>query len=113
MSAEMAPAVVGDLYVVLMPGGFRPGPRRNTSGGSILLRTFAMFRSVEAQATADGVSVSVGTDYASFHQFGNPGTNLPQRAFLPLRAPGVADIPANWWQEILLPIETAIGRAAK
>lgn len=30
---EMAPAVVGDLYVVLMPGGFRPGPRHNTSGG--------------------------------------------------------------------------------
>lgn len=30
---EMAPATVGDLYVVVMPGGYRPGPRHNTSGG--------------------------------------------------------------------------------
>lgn len=95
--------------------------RGNTSGGGILLRTFRMFRSVEAQATADGVSVSVGTEYASYHQFGNPQhrawggpiSPLPQRAFLPLRAPGVADIPATWWTEILLPVELAISRAAK
>jgi phage gpG-like protein len=94
---------------------------RNTSGAGILLRTFAMFRSVEAQSTADGVTVTVGTEYASYHQFGNPAhrawggkvSPLPQRAFLPLRAPGVADIPASWWQEILLPVENAIAGAAR
>lgn len=94
---------------------------RSTSGGGILLRTFAMFRSVEVQATSSGLSVSVGPEYASYHQFGNPQhrawggrvSPLPQRAFLPLRAPGVADIPANWWREILLPVESAIAKAAK
>jgi hypothetical protein len=45
--------------------------------------------------------------------WGGKVSPLPQRAFLPLRAPGVADIPAAWWQEILIPIETAIGRAAR
>ena len=30
---EMAPGNVGDLYVAVMPGGWRPGPRHNTSGG--------------------------------------------------------------------------------
>lgn len=30
---EMAKATVGDLYVAIMPGGRRPGPRHNTSGG--------------------------------------------------------------------------------
>lgn len=30
---EMAPATVGDLYVAVLPGGWRPGPRHNTSGG--------------------------------------------------------------------------------
>lgn len=30
---EMSPATVGDLYVPVIPGGFRPGPRHNTSGG--------------------------------------------------------------------------------
>ena len=87
--------------------------RRNTSGGGILLRTFAMFRSVEARSSSDGLNVTVGADYASYHQFGSPGTSLPQRAFLPLRAPGVADIPAGWWKEILFPVEQAIAKAAK
>lgn len=31
---EMAPASVGDVYVVVMPGGWQPGPRNN--GGGIL-----------------------------------------------------------------------------
>lgn len=30
---EMAPATVGDLYVAVTPGGWRPGPRHNSSGG--------------------------------------------------------------------------------
>lgn len=30
---EIPPASVGDFYVAVMPGGSRPGPRNNTSGG--------------------------------------------------------------------------------
>jgi hypothetical protein len=30
---EMAPGTVGDLYVAIMPGGWRPGPRHNTAFG--------------------------------------------------------------------------------
>lgn len=30
---EMSPANVGDQYTAIMPGGVRPGPRHNTSGG--------------------------------------------------------------------------------
>lgn len=30
---EMAPATVGDLYVAVIPGGWRPGPRHNSAGG--------------------------------------------------------------------------------
>lgn len=30
---EAAPATTGDLYAIVMPGGWRPGPRHNTSGG--------------------------------------------------------------------------------
>ncbi|MGH8743511.1 MAG: hypothetical protein ACREUY_04455 [Burkholderiales bacterium] len=30
---EMAPATVGDIYLAVIPGGWRPGPRHNTSGG--------------------------------------------------------------------------------
>lgn len=30
---DMAPAVNGDLFVAVAPGGWRPGPRHNTSGG--------------------------------------------------------------------------------
>lgn len=29
----MAPATVGDVYVAVLPGGWVPGPRQNTSGG--------------------------------------------------------------------------------
>jgi phage gpG-like protein len=80
-----------------------------------------MYRSIDYFANDSAIGVSVGTDYASYHQFGNPlhrawgrkVSPLPQRAFLPLRSPGVADIPAAWWLEILLPIEAAIARAAR
>lgn len=30
---EMAPATVGNVYIAVIPGGWRPGPRHNTSGG--------------------------------------------------------------------------------
>ena len=30
---EMAPGTVGDLYVAVVPGGWRPGPRHNSAGG--------------------------------------------------------------------------------
>lgn len=30
---EMAPATVGQLYVAVMPGGWRPGPHHNSCGG--------------------------------------------------------------------------------
>ena len=30
---EMAPANVGDVYVAVQPGGWRPGPNNNSSGG--------------------------------------------------------------------------------
>lgn len=30
---ELAPGTVGDLYVVVLPGGWQPGPRHKTSGG--------------------------------------------------------------------------------
>lgn len=30
---EMAPGTVGDVYLAVMPGGWRPGPRHNSSGG--------------------------------------------------------------------------------
>lgn len=30
---EMAPATVGKVYVAALPGGWRPGPHHNTSGG--------------------------------------------------------------------------------
>lgn len=30
---EIAPAGVGDVYVVVMPAGWRPGPRNNAGGG--------------------------------------------------------------------------------
>ena len=96
---------------------------RDRTGGSgqILLDTGRMFNSIDYQADASSVSVSVGTDYASYHQFGNPNHRawggpvrpLAQRAFLPVRAPGVADIPAPWWFEILLPVESAMAKAAR
>lgn len=31
--SEMAPATVGKVYAAVIPGGWRPGPRHNTSGG--------------------------------------------------------------------------------
>ena len=30
---EMAPAKTGDVYLAVLPGGWSPGPRHNTSGG--------------------------------------------------------------------------------
>lgn len=89
--------------------------------GSILVDTGRMSDTVDATASADAIEVRVGTDYASFHQFGNPAhrawggkvSPLPQRAFLPVRSPGVADVPAGWWFEILLPVEAAIAKAAR
>ena len=30
---EMAPAIIGDTYVIVMPGGWNAGPRHNTCGG--------------------------------------------------------------------------------
>lgn len=93
---------------------------RTSASGQILLDTGRMYGSIDATADDNGVSVGVGTEYASFHQFGNPGhrawggpvSPLAQRAFLPERAPGVADVPAAWWYEILFPVEAALERAA-
>lgn len=93
---------------------------RSSASGQILLDTGRMYGSIDAIADDNGVTVGVGTEYASYHQFGNPNhrawggkvSPLAQRAFLPERAPGVADIPAPWWYEILFPVEAAIERAA-
>jgi len=93
---------------------------RRSGSGQVLLDTGKLYGSVEATASPDGVEVRVGTEYASYHQFGNPQhrawggpvSPLPQRAFLPVRSPGVADVPASWWLEILLPVEAAIAKAA-
>lgn len=30
---EMAPATVGERYFAIMPGGYRPGPMHESSGG--------------------------------------------------------------------------------
>lgn len=92
---------------------------RRSASNKILLDTGRMYNSIDAIADDGGVTVGVGTDYASYHQFGNPNhrawggpvSPLPQRAFLPERAPGVVDIPASWWYEILFPVESALERA--
>lgn len=92
---------------------------RTSASGQILLDTGRMYGTIDAVASDAGVTVSVGTEYASFHQFGNPShrawggpvSPLPQRAFLPERAPGVVDVPAAWWYEILFPVELALERA--
>lgn len=92
---------------------------RTGGGGSILVDIGRLSNSVDATADESGVTAIVGTDYASYHQFGNPShrawggpvSPLPQRAFLPERAPGVVDIPAAWWAEILFPVELALARA--
>ena len=92
---------------------------RVNAGLNILFDTGAMAGNVEARADANSVEVTVGADYASYHQFGDPNHTffgrpsapLPQRAFLPVRSPGVAAIPAPWWLEILLPVEAALARA--
>lgn len=94
--------------------------RARSGGSGQILREFGtLFRSIEARADDGGVTATVGADYASYHQFGNPShrawggpvSPLPQRAFLPERAPGVVDIPAAWWAEILFPVELALARA--
>lgn len=92
---------------------------RASASGQILLDTGRMYNSIDATADDGGVTVGVGTDYASYHQFGNPNhrawggpvSPLAQRAFLPERAPGVVDVPASWWYEILFPVEAALERA--
>ena len=92
---------------------------RTGASGQILLDTGRMYNSIDAIADDSGVTVGVGTEYASFHQFGNPShrawggpvSPLAQRAFLPERAPGVVDVPAAWWYEILFPVESALERA--
>lgn len=94
---------------------------RRQSSGAILRDTGALYRSINATADDGGVSVDATSEYASYHQFGNPGhrawggkpSPLAQRAFLPVRAPGVADVPASWWPEILFPVETALARVAQ
>jgi phage gpG-like protein len=94
---------------------------RDTAGGSVLIRTASLYRSIDAIPSNDGIEVRADADYASYHQFGNPAHRawggpvrpLAQRAFLPVRAPGVADVPAAWWLEILLPVEAAIAKAAR
>jgi len=91
---------------------------RTGGGGSILFDTGRLSNSVDAIADENGVTAIVSTDYASYHQFGNPShrawggpvSPLPQRAFLPERAPGVVDVPASWWYEILFPVQAAIDR---
>jgi len=95
---------------------------RSGAQGRVLLRTGALYRTIEATPDDNGITIQAGgasAFYGEFHQFGNPAhkawgkpSPLPQRAFLPLRAPGVADVPAAWWAEILLPVETALARAA-
>ena len=94
---------------------------RDRSGiaANILYEFGTLSNSVDAKADETGVTAVVGTDYASHHQFGNPShrawggpvSPLPQRAFLPERAPGVVDVPAAWWYEILFPVELALERA--
>lgn len=101
----------------------RASRARSGAQGRMLLQTGALYRSIEATADDGGIAIQAGgagAPYADFHQFGNPlhrawgrkPSPLAQRAFLPVRAPGVADIPAAWWAEILLPVETALARAA-
>lgn len=93
---------------------------RTGAQGRVLLRTGAMYSSIDARSDDEGVTVGASSEHAQYHQFGNPShrawgrklSPLPQRAFLPLRSPGVADVPSSWWAEILLPVETAIARAA-
>jgi len=93
---------------------------RVNAAGNILIDTGRMYGTVDAVADDDGVAVSVTAPYAGYHQFGNPGhrafggpvSPLPQRAFLPIPAEGLAPtVPASWWYEILFPVQSALDRA--
>lgn len=45
------PAIVGDLYIIVMPGTIQPGPRHDSSGG-VMDRIFSVDVSVVIRATA-------------------------------------------------------------
>jgi hypothetical protein len=53
-----------------------------------------------------GISISVGTDYASFHQVGT--RYMPQRRILPDGA-----LPAEWQAAIKVAIENAFGQVVR
>mgnify|MGYP000965450028 CR=1 FL=1 len=99
----------------------RAARARLGGSGQVLRLSGNLFRSIDAKGDDQGVTatVGVGAEYASYHQYGNPShrawggpvSPLPQRAFMPERAPGLVDIPAPWWAEILLPVEAALARA--
>lgn len=68
--------------------------KRRGGGANILRDTGAMFESLGHNATNNYAEVTIGQDYAPWHQFGTE--NMPARSFFPNEI-----LPQNWETEIL------------
>lgn len=76
-----------------------PPPSPNTArfrsdpNALLLLDTGSLAGSISHEARARALDISANIDYASYHNDGNPDTNLPQRQFIPGE-----ELPDEWVQ---------------
>lgn len=86
--------------------------RRGNYSAAILYDTGALEQSITGEHDATSATITMGQDdvtkaYASVHQFGEVSGNgftMPQRASMPLRSPEETDLPAEWYEACVAPL---------
>jgi len=82
-----------------------------------------MYASIKASSTPQQAVIEAGEgiEYFNVHQFGNPDNKawgrgsapIPARPMFPMRDEREAAFPADWLEEVMIPLREAIQEAAQ
>lgn len=93
----------GDPWVDLKDTTWAARRRRGITSKAKLIATAEMFRSLDRNVDSDNRGhISMGTDDRPVipHLLGAQEINLPARPMMPIKPPGVIDMPEDWKREV-------------
>jgi len=102
----------GNAWKPLKPATLRERKRRGFESTRKLIRTGALFASINTRVQGDRVKMTAGEglEYAETQQFGNEFNTMfgnpapiPKRRFIPVWKNGRVVMPQPWWDKMLEP----------
>jgi hypothetical protein len=109
----------GNAWRPLKPATLRERKRRGFTATKTLIRTGALFESVNTRVSGDRIKMTAGEglEYAESQQFGNEFNTMfgnpapiPKRRFLPVWRNNRVVMPESWWDKMLEPWDNLFSR---